>query len=305
MAKIYLSAILLIFILTGCASNNDNYISADEYFAHQIKGDIYKIGGKTVKPDDYERLKFLADSARQNSPVAEHSVVLSDSDGTPYTLGIGLPHGFDRQRAYPLIIYLHGGIGTEISDKGGRAWEMLGGLRDCVDVIIASPSGNKFAPWWTSRGQGRIAHAVYYVNTMYAVDTAKIFLAGVSDGATGCYAAASAPDVSKMFAGFFAISGFGGMLQNLGFPLSVAYMRDRPIYNIQGGKDRLYPISAVTDFIEYLQKNGVPVTSKIYPEEEHGFDYKEREFPKLAELVREWERGTYPSNPRPVTPNPW
>jgi len=72
--------------------------------------------------------------------------------------------------------------------------------------------------------------------------------------------------------------------------LSVAYMRDIPIYNIQGGKDRLYPISAVTDFIEYLQKNGVPVTSKIYPEEEHGFDYKEREFPKLAELVREWKK---------------
>jgi len=280
----------LLLLLIACASNNNDYVSADEYFAHQTIGDLYKISGKTVRPNELERLKFLADSARQNSPVVEHSVVLSDSDGTPYTLGIGLPHGFDRKRAYPMIIYLHGGTGTEITNKGDRAWDMLGGLRDCVDVILASPSGNRFAPWWSARGQGRITHAVRYVNTMYLVDTAKIFLAGVSDGATGCYAAASTPAVSKQFAGFFAISGFGGMLPNLGFNLSIASMRDKPIYNIQGGQDRLYPISAVTEFIKYLQENGVPITSKIYDEENHGFDYKEKEFPELARLVREWKR---------------
>jgi len=285
----YLFLALLIFAVAGCSPKND-YVSADELFRHRVKGDLYRIAGRECRPGEIHKLKELADSARMNSPVSDHSVVLSDSDGTPYTLGIGLPNRFERGRAYPLIVYLHGGIGTEVSDKGARAWEMLGGLRDCVDVLLASPSGNRFAPWWTPRGMSRVARAVEYMGVMYAVDSAKVFLAGVSDGATGCYAVASTPSASRPFAGFFAISGFGGMLPDLGVRLSPENMRGRPIYNIQGGQDKLYPITLVNGFIDYLQKNGVPVTSKVYPEEGHGFDYREQEFQELARLIGEWAR---------------
>jgi len=286
---LYLSLLILALAICVCSPKND-YIGADELFHHRLRGDLYKIAGRECRPSEINRLKELADSARANSPVSDHSVVLSDSDGTPYTLGIGLPRRFERGRAYPLIVYLHGGIGTEINNKGERAWEMLGGLRDCVDVLLASPSGNRFAPWWTPRGLSRIAHAVEYMETVYAVDSAKIFLAGVSDGATGCYAVATTPSASRPFAGFFAISGFGGMLPGLGVRLSPENMRGKPIYNIQGGEDRLYPIDLVSAFIEDLQKSGVPVTSKVYPEEGHGFDYREREFQEIARLVMEWVR---------------
>jgi predicted esterase len=136
----------------------------------------------------------------------------------------------------------------------------------------------------------RVARAVEYMGVMYAVDSAKVFLAGVSDGATSCYAVASAPSASRPFAGFFAISGFGGMLPDLGVRLSPENMKGKPIYNIQGGQDKLYPITLVNGFIDYLQKNGVPVTSKVYPEEAHGFDYREQEFPELARLIGEWAR---------------
>jgi fermentation-respiration switch protein FrsA (DUF1100 family) len=288
MLKRPLLLLLLLLLLTVCGTPKPSYVSPDEYFLHATQGDIYKIAGKEPRPTDAPRLKALADSARRSSPNKDHSVTLSDSDGTRYALGVGLPRGFDRAGKYPLIIYLHGGVGTDISTKGARAWEMLGGLRDCVGVILASPSANRFAPWWSPRGLGRIAHAVRYINIMYDVDTAKIFLAGVSDGATGCYAAASA--MGEAFAGFFAVSGYGGMLNSLGAPLSVDKMKNRPIYNIQGGQDKLYPISAVSDFINALQKNGVPITSKVYPEEGHGFDYKEQEFSELARLVNTWSR---------------
>ena len=293
MAKQSLSPALLIFVLavsalSVCSSPESGYIGADEFFRHRLKGDLYRVAGKECRPNEIHRLRELADSTRMNSPAGDHSVVLNDSDGTPYALGVGLPNRFDRGRAYPLIVYLHGGIGTEAANKGERAWEMLGGLRDCVDILLASPSANRFAPWWSPRGLSRIIHAVEYMETLYAVDSAKIFLAGVSDGATGCYAVASAPPASRPFAGFFAISGFGGMLPGLGVRLSPENMRGKPIYNIQGGQDKLYPISLVNGFIEDLQKTGVPVTNRVYPEEGHGFDYREREFPELARLVREW-----------------
>ncbi|MDR2592581.1 MAG: dienelactone hydrolase family protein [Chitinispirillales bacterium] len=285
---------LAALLLTSCESGSKStsgkggYVSADSFFYHRAKGDLYKIAGKECDPKQTGRLKTLADSARTASPDKDHFVAVNDSDGTPYALGIGLPHNFDRNRAYPLIVYLHGGIGTEISTKGEHAWEMLGGLRDSIDLIIASPSGNRFAPWWTHRGMERILHAVRYASIMYDIDTDKIFLAGVSDGATGCYAVASALGGNGPFAGYFAISGFGGMLPNLGVRLSIDNLRKRPIYNIQGGKDRLYPIEAVNGFIEYLSKEGVPVVSKVYPDEEHGFEYKELEYSELLKRVKEW-----------------
>jgi predicted peptidase len=269
------------------AADKNAFVDADTLFYHRLRGDVYKIAGKACAPNQVNRLKILADSAKLTSPGKDHSVTVSDSDGTPYALGIGLPRNFDRNRACPLIIYLHGGIGTEISDKGERAWEMLGGLRDSIDLFLASPSGNRFAPWWTPRGMGRITHAVRYVSTMYNVAPDKIFLAGVSDGATGCYAFASATGGGP-FAGFFAVSGYGGMLPNLGAPLSVENLKKRPIYNVNGGKDRLYPIDAVNQFIEYLREAGVPVTNKVYPDEGHGFDYREREYAELIRRIREW-----------------
>jgi len=286
--------LVLLTVLTSCDSgsksavNKNTYVSADTLFYHRVRGDLYKIAGKECDPKQVNRLKILADSARLTSPDTDYAVTVNDSDGTPYTLGIGLPHRFERGRAYPLIIYLHGGIGTEISTKGERAWEMLGGLRDSIDIIIASPSGNRFAPWWSHRGTNRIIHAVNYVETMYAVDTKKVFLAGVSDGATGCYAAASALGGSGPFAGYFAVSGFGGMLPNLGVQLSIENLKKRPIYNVNGGKDRLYPIEAVNAFVDYLRENGVPITSNVYLDEEHGFDYKEREYYELISRIKEW-----------------
>jgi predicted peptidase len=289
-----LSVLIPPAVLTSCESGSkstsgkDAYASADTIFYHRAKGDLYKIAGKECDPKQSGRLKTLADSARTTSPDKDHFVTVSDSDGTPYALGIGLPHNFDRNRAYPLIVYLHGGIGTELSTKGEHAWEMLGGLRDSIDVILASPSGNRFAPWWSPRGMGRIIHAVRYAGIMYDIDTGKIFLAGVSDGATGCYAVASAMGGNGPFAGFFAISGFGGMLPQLGVQLSIDNLRKRPIYNIQGGKDRLYPIEAVSAFVEYLRKEGVPITNKTYSDEEHGFDYKEREYSEILKRIREW-----------------
>ena len=122
----------------------------------------------------------------------------------------------------------------------------------------------------------------------YPINPDKVFLAGVSDGATGCYAAANT--IPASFAGFIAVSGFGGMLPMVGMPLVPGNLRGRPIYNVNAGRDRIYPIENVNEFILALQDQGVPVLSKVYPDELHGFDYREKEMGILANLVRTWSR---------------
>jgi len=205
----------------------------------------------------------------------------------PYNiLGWKTPDTILPDTTYPLIVYLHGGTGCELPEKGIRAWDMLTPLADTFHIFLASPSADRNTPWWSAEGLKRIEQTVRFMTLHYPINPDKIFLAGVSDGATGCYAAANC--INGPFAGFFAISGFGGMLPQTGMKLIPPNLSQRPIYNVNAGKDRIFPLTYVLQFIEWLKQNGVAVEHREYPDEEHGFDYRPKEFGTLAQYMRSW-----------------
>jgi Predicted esterase len=216
------------------------------------------------------------------------TAVLNDSSNSAYTLGWKTPSIIRQDTAYPLIIYLHGGIGSPLTTKGEKAYEMLMPLADTFSMFLASPSGNRYAPWWSAAGLYRIMQTLRYMTLHYPINPDKIFLAGVSDGATGCYAVANT--LCSPFAGFIAVSGFGGMLPQVGMQLFPTNLMQRPFYNVNAGKDRIYPYEEVNKFLDWLINNGVSVERKAYPDELHGFDYRGKEFGKLASLIRTWSR---------------
>jgi len=213
---------------------------------------------------------------------------LTDPTGTAYKLGIMTPASYRTDSLYPLLIYLHGGIGTASEDKGTKAYEMFAPLADSMPLFLASPSGSRNVPWWSPAGVERVLQCLRYMTLFYPVDPDRVILSGVSDGATGCYAVANV--AAQPFAGFIAVSGYGGALPSLGMPLVTANLSQRPIYNVNAGRDRLYPAQQVLEFMEFLRKNGVPVSVRMYPEEEHGFDYRDREMQAMLGLVRTWKR---------------
>lgn len=236
-----------------------------------------------------EALDSLATIAQSGeTKTGTHSCILSDQDGTEYTLGFATPDHIIRDSLYPLIVYLHGGTGVIRNDKGENAYEMFRFLADTIDLFLASPSANKSAPWWNATGLNRILTTVRYMILHFPIDPECIILAGVSDGALGCYAAANA--VNGPFAGFIAISGYGGILPKLGMELYPSNLMQRPIYSINGGKDHLYPVNFIEQFLDWLEENGVPVKRKIYPEEKHGFDYRVKETPTLIQIINTWRR---------------
>lgn len=231
----------------------------------------------------------VAATARRHSlPSGPQQVVLRDSSSKPFTVGYLPPPSLHTDSLYPLVIYLHGGIGTTRTDKGAKAYSMVRPLADTFDLFLASPSGNRHAPWWSALGLSRILQTVRYLSLHYPIDPDKVFLVGVSDGATGCYAAANT--IPGPFAGFVAVSGFGGLLPQLGMPLVPTNLMQRPIYNINAGRDRLYSLEHVKGFLDRLTQAGVNVKRKFYPDEKHGFDYREREFGTIAGLIRRWSR---------------
>lgn len=223
---------------------------------------------------------------RKKSITGKGSAVLTDSTGYKYTLGFQTPPVISQDTTYPCIIYLHGGIGTTLSNKGEHAYEMVAMLADSMDLFMVSPSANREVPWWSAGGLSRIIQTLRYMTMHYPVNPKKVFLMGVSDGATGCWAAANT--IAEPFAGFIAVSGFGGMLPRLGMKLIPQNLMQRPIYNVNAGNDRLYPIAAVNQFLDQMESRGVGIKRMVYPEEQHGFDYRIREMDTLCSLIRTW-----------------
>ena len=224
------------------------------------------------------------------------TIVLPDTFGSRYTIGWKTPAHIRHDTLYPLIVYLHGGTGTSLTTKGEIAWDMLSALGDTFNILLASPSADRLNPWWSPAGLSRMLQTVRFMTLCYPVNPDKIFLAGVSDGAAGCYAAANA--ICGPFAGFIAVSGYGGMLSQLGMNLYPGNIMQRPILNINAGKDRIYPIEEVRKFLDWLGANGVSVERKEYPDENHGFDYRDKEYGHLAQFIRTWSR---PGNGRSVS----
>lgn len=250
-------------------------------------------GTTTAPPESFKRLS--ADSIdrfckelRSRSVQGEGTITLTDTNSVPFTIGYAAPPSYHTDSLYPCVIYLHGGTGSESNSKGELAYRMLSMLGDSIMLFLASPSANRISPWWSPAGISRILQTVRFMSLYYPVDPDRIILAGVSDGATGCYAVANA--VALPFAGFIAVSGFGGMLGNLGIELFPANLMQRPIYNVNAGNDRLYPVAMVNSFLDKLEQSGVGVERKIYPNEQHGFDYREKEHGAITALVKQWRK---------------
>ncbi|HEX3020470.1 MAG TPA: dienelactone hydrolase family protein [Chitinispirillaceae bacterium] len=233
----------------------------------------------------------LIETIRKKSRTGIFVETLYDTANTSYSLGVRTPGHLKADTSYPLIIYLHGGTGTKVNTKGEKAFEMLSPLADSMQLFLASPSASATTRWWDPSGMSRILQTLRFMTLHYRIDNSKVFLAGVSDGATGCWATANL--MNGPFAGFFAISGYGGMLPMTGMQLYPENLMQRPIYNVNAGHDRLYPLEIVNRFLQYMIESGVQVTSKIYPEQDHGFDYREQEFGTLCNYIRTWSKPVF------------
>jgi acetyl esterase/lipase len=237
----------------------------------------------------YQWDSCMSAAVRVNAgPLGAQSAVIKDSSGVDYTIGWKTPSAIRTDTLYPLIIYLHGGTGSPLTTKGEKAYDMLQPLSDSFSLFLASPSANRFTPWWSPDGIGRILQTLRFMTLRYPINPEKVFLAGVSDGATACYAAVNT--IAGPFAGFLAISGFGGMLPQVSMSLVPSNIGQRPIYNVNAGKDRIYDLSQVMQFIDWLQQNGVKINHKEYPDQQHGFDYRAKEFGTLATFIRTWSK---------------
>ena len=129
----------------------------------------------------------------------------------------------------------------------------------------------------------------------YNVDENRVVLSGVSDGATGAYYIAMRD--TTPFASFLPLNGFIMVLTSdeiddgLMFPNN---LRNKPLFVVNGGRDRLYPTETSSRLPSTLISSGVEIDYHPQPEGEHNTKW----WPEVKDSFEKFV-AAHPRDPHP------
>jgi pimeloyl-ACP methyl ester carboxylesterase len=215
------------------------------------------------------------------------------TDGIEHFYAVTVPAGYDPARRYQVRFQLHGGVGGRIDNKP-RGNGQIGTLAGAEQFYVI-PYAWSDEPWW-SEDQVLNLHAIVDdLKRRYNIDENRVVLAGVSDGGTGAYFVAMRD--TTLYASFLPLNGYIMVLANgesddgRDFPNN---LRNKPLFVVNGGKDRLYPISIVEPFTRHLMRNGVQIDYHPQPDGEHNTAWWPEIKEPFEKFVADHPRDPYP-----------
>jgi len=194
------------------------------------------------------------------------------TDGIEHNYAVTVPAGYDPARRYQVRFQLHGGVGgrTDNKPRGNGQIGTLSGESAGAEQFYVIPYAWNDEPWWSDDQVLNLHAIVDDLKRRYDIDENRVVVAGVSDGGTGAYFVAMRD--TTPYASFLPLNGYIMVLANgeiddgLDFPNNI---RNKPLFVVNGGKDRLYPISIVEPFTRHLMRNGVQIEYHPQPDGEH------------------------------------
>lgn len=217
----------------------------------------------------------------------------SDAVERPYALYV--PEDYDPSRRHRLLVHLHGGVSNPVCPDAGRLREYGG--RFWVDdrtpgFLYAFPGAQRGAEWWTPAGRSLVLGLLRTLRRLYNIDENRVYLAGFSDGASGCFHMALADP--SAFAGFLPLNGHPAVAQAGGLQLHLANLRNAALYMVSTGRDSLYPAARLKPLAEMMRKAGADLTFRVYEEMIHRPDYLPRERPRMVAWMEDHPRDPHP-----------
>lgn len=160
----------------------------------------------------------------------------------------------------PVIMFIHGSFGN----FKGYLW-VLKSLADKKELAIIAPTfgaGN----WHEPGGTDLIEIMQQYCNEHPLLDGSRVYLAGLSNGGRGVIRAAK--NNPEAYKGLILLSAViePSILKDREFNHG---WRNKPVLIIHGSRDRRIPLAHVKTCSEIMKQNGLTVTSKYYPGEDH------------------------------------
>ena len=215
------------------------------------------------------------------------------ADGVEHFYAVTIPAGYDPARRYQVRFQLHGGVGGRVDNKP-RGNGLIGTLAGAEQFYVIPYAWND-EPWWSDDQVLNLHAIVDDLKRRYNIDENRVVLAGVSDGGTGAYYV-SMRDTTP-YASFLPLNGYIMVLANgeiddgRDFPNNI---RNKPLFVVNGGKDRLYPISIVEPFTRHLMTSGVQIEYHPQPDGEHNTAWWPEIKGPFEKFVADHPRDPYP-----------
>ena len=179
------------------------------------------------------------------------------SGGLPFRLM--LPRVYDKASVYPLVIVLHSSAERGNDNKkqlqNGAYLFLRDSIRTKYPAIVVFPQSPIGQSWEFPWASAKLEELLMELQSKYAVDKARIYLGGLSDGAGGTYALV--PRNPTTFAAAFAVAGHGDV--------SLASSMKTPRWWVfHGDQDLSADIHESEEMVEALRRVGASVKFTVY-----------------------------------------
>ena len=249
-------------------------------------GGLFLVGGKGLF---IQKLAYVdvSDQMEAKQFTASNGVTL------PYR--VSLPEGYDSEKEYPLVFYLHGagerGTDNYMHVKVNSVMQTLLNEENreaypCIVLAPQCPEDRFWYPWLEGDTNFTVTEALVEfledAQESYSVDSRRIYITGVSMGAIGTWAMlARFPDT---FAAAVPVCGAGD-------PAQAASYAQVPIWVFHGKRDTIVSVSYAHEMVIALKEAGSTVVKYTeYPWENHAcweLAYREEElFPWMFAQIR-------------------
>ena len=271
---------------------------ADFYAAEREEDRRAILDSLDLSSFSFEELhRALSGPPRRERPVATGLVTghTVDERGERFPYSLMVPPTYDAAEPHPVVVLLHGTVSRK-KPRRSRARQSIDEELIIENVIQVFPSSWTEAKWWTPAQSDNLERILARLKASYNVDTNKVFLVGISDGATGgFYQSATNPSA---FAGFVSVIGYPGVLkgsrvylkENV-YPINLRALR---ILAFNTEKDALYPVDKMQFYVDAFREIGVDIEMVADPRGGHDVNALKRALPGIWRFVGATRRAAYP-----------
>ena len=230
-----------------------------------------------VEPSLREDAALLA---RLAEPANENTGIFHDHNepGSRGGFSLYVPEYYTRDRAWPLVMALHGGSGN----GRGFLWNWLRDARSHGAILVAPTAvGNTWALMGDDIDTPNLFRILDSVRSRWNVDGQKMLLTGMSDGGTFCYV--SGLESASPFTHLAPVSAtFHPLMAEMA---DADRLRGLPIHLVHGRLDWMFPVQVARQTHRLLSAAGADVTYREIDDLSHTYP-REMNAPILA-----WLRG--------------
>lgn len=202
------------------------------------------------------------------------ALYFTEAEGQQVPYVVYIPKGYDPSKRYPAIVYLHGGVNA-VSDyyfnNPDVGKEPIFGVGEQFHSIIIYPFAKKDFGWVNQqKAFENIFNVVKSVRERYNVDSARMFLGGMSNGGSATFWFASQPGTP--FRAFYAFAA--SPMLKIGEITFSNITAAHPLYTIHSKEDQTYKYEEVLKIYNEQKDKAPGWKFETIEKGSHGFIYE-------------------------------